>query len=253
MAEIKDFFIKENTIDYIPDEAYSEINHIIEDIDSFSHTTYKSVYVIDYYRQNFLFVSDNPLFLCGMTPEEVQQMGYNFYINQVTPDDLDLLLEINIAGFRFMKNIPPDDLRNYTISYDFHIINNVSKKRWLINHQITPLRLTDSGKVWLALCAASISSANKSGNIVMTENKSKERWAYNRTSGKWEELPLPELKELELDVLKLSAMGYTMQEIADEVNRSFDSVKVYRKSLLEKLGVENIVEAINLAKTHRII
>lgn len=253
MAEIKDFFIKENTIDYIPDEAYSEINHIIEDIDSFSHTTYKSVYVIDYYRQNFLFVSDNPLFLCGMTPDEVKTMGYNFYINNVVPEDLDLLLDINIAGFQFLADIPPEELRDYTISYDFHIVNKFSNKKWLINHQITPLRLTDSGKVWLALCAASISSANKSGNIVMTENKSKERWAYNRTSGKWEELPLPELKELELDVLKLSAMGYTMQEIADEVNRSFDSVKVYRKSLLEKLGVENIVEAINLAKTHRII
>ncbi|WP_420187437.1 helix-turn-helix transcriptional regulator [Bacteroides pyogenes] len=63
----------------------------------------------------------------------------------------------------------------------------------------------------------------------------------------------PELKEVEMDVLKLSAMGYTMQEIADEVNRSFDSVKVYRKSLLEKLGVENIVEAINYAKNRKII
>lgn len=253
MTEAKDFFVKENAIDYIPDEAYESIHSIIEDIDAFSRTTYKSVYVIDYYRQNFLFVSDNPLFLCGMTPEEVQTMGYNFYINNVVPEDLDLLLEINIAGFQFQQDIPMNELQEYTISYDFFINNKITQKKWLINHQITPLRLTESGKIWLALCAASISSADGSGNIIIRKNKTKERWLYNRVSKKWNEVPFPELKEVELDVLKLSAMGFTMHEIADEVQRSFDTVKVYRKSLLEKLGVENIVEAINFAKTHKII
>ncbi|ERI88797.1 transcriptional regulator, LuxR family [Bacteroides pyogenes F0041] len=253
MTEIKHFFIGENTIDYIPDEAYDNINHIIEDIEAFSHTTYKSMYVIDYFRQDFLYVSDNPLFLCGMTPDEVRVMGYNFYISQVPPEDLDLLLEINTAGFQFLQDIPTGELRDYTISYDFHIINRQSKKKWLIHHQITPLRLTEKGQVWLALCAASISSAAKSGNIEMSKNKTKDLWVYNRGTKKWKQKKHPELKEVEMDVLKLSAMGYTMQEIADEVNRSFDSVKVYRKSLLEKLGVENIVEAINYAKNRKII
>jgi DNA-binding CsgD family transcriptional regulator len=253
MTEVKDFFIKENSIDYVPDEAYNDIDSIIEDIDAFSRLTYKSVYVIDYYKQNFLFVSDNPLFLCGMSPEEVKEMGYGFYINQVISEDLDLLLDVNRAGFKFSQEIPVNDLRDYTISYDFHIINKISKKRWLINHQITPLRLTDDGKVWLALCVASIPSGSESGNIVVLKNDTKERWLYDKNSKKWNKIEPPELKDIEADVLKLSAMGYTMQEIADEVNRSFDTVKVYRKSLLEKLGVENIIEAINFAKTHKII
>ena len=60
----------------------------------------------------------------------------------------------------------------------------------------------------------------------------------------------PELKDMEKDVLKLSAMGYTMNEIAGEVNRSFDTVKSYRKSLFEKLGVNNITEAISFAMNH---
>ena len=60
----------------------------------------------------------------------------------------------------------------------------------------------------------------------------------------------PELKDMEKDVLKLSAMCYTMNEIAGEVNRSFDTVKSYRKSLFEKLGVNNITEAISFAMNH---
>lgn len=211
------------------------------------------MYVIDYFKQNFLYVSDNPLLLCGMTANEVKELGYSFYINQVTPEDLQLLLEVNVAGFQFLKDIDVEELRDYTISYDFHIINKGSNKKRLVNHQITPLRLTEDGKVWLALCAASISSSNESGNIFMSKNKSKKHWHYNRTTKKWKEMPRPALKEVEMEVLKLSAMGFTMSEITDEVNRSFDTVKAYRKSLFEKLGVDNIVEAINLAMNQRLI
>ncbi len=253
MASAKDFFIRENTIDYISDDAYKNIDQIIEDIDAFSRTTYKSVYVIDYYRQNFLYVSENPLFLCGMTPEEVKAMGYNFYISQVVPEDLDLLLEINTAGFQFLQNIPTNELRDYTISYNFRIINKQSQKKWLINHQLTPLRLTEKGQVWLALCVAAISTGNKSSNIGISKNKANDLWVYDPVTKKWKEEARPQLKDVEMDVLKLSAMGYTMQAIANEVHRSFDTVKAYRKSLLEKLGVENIVEAINYAKNHKII
>lgn len=253
MIEIKDFFVKENEIEHIPDEAYNDINGVLEDINAFARVTYKSVYVIDYYHKDFLGVSANPLFLCGHDVKEVQRMGYNFYINQIVPEDLGLLLEANSAVFRFLKDVPSRDLCNYTVSYDFRIVNKNSKTRWLINHQMTPLRLTNSGKVWLALCVVSISTANESGNIVIIDTKSKARWVYHRTPGQWKEVPLPTLKELELDVLKLSAMGYTIEEIADKVNRSFDSVKGYRKSLLAKLGVENIIEAINFAKQYRMI
>ena len=253
MTEIKDFFIKDNTIKSIPDEAYNGINQIIEDIDAFSRATYKSVYVIDYYKQNFLYVSGNPLFLCGMSAKEVKELGYNFYINHVPSEDLEFLLEINRVGFQFFSDIPIEENKDYTLSYDFHIVNKDSNKKRLINHQITPLRFTENGQLWLGLCAASVSSGNKSRNIVISKKKSKEYWLYNQNTKRWEIIQRPELKEMEKDVLKLSAMGYTMNEIAGEVNRSFNTIKSYRKSLFEKLGVNNISEAISYAMNHRLI
>ena len=57
MMEVKDFFIKDNIIDKISDESYNDIAAIIEDIDTFARTTYRSVYVIDYYKHNFISVS----------------------------------------------------------------------------------------------------------------------------------------------------------------------------------------------------
>ena len=61
------------------------------------------------------------------------------------------------------------------------------------------------------------------------------------------------LKDIEIQVLKYSMMGYTMNEISDLIHRSFDTVKVYRKTILEKLNADNITEAINIAITYRLI
>src|SRR5690554_4110480 len=140
-----------------------------------------------------------------MTAYEVKDLVNNFYISHVPPDDLSLLLKVNSAGFGFYDKIPDIEKRNFTISYDFHIINKDSKKKQLVNHQITPLRLTDSGKVWLGLCVVSLSSGSNSGNIVMSKDKSKEHWIFNMQSKKWREMPRPELRDIERDVLKLSA------------------------------------------------
>ena len=147
-----------------------------------------------------MYVSDNPLFLCGIPADEVKELGYNFYINNVPSEDLELLLEINSAGFQFFSKIPVEEKKEYTLSYDFHIINGDSNKIQLINHQITVLRLTQNEQLWLGLCAASISSGKKSGNIIVSKNKSKEFWLYNKNIKKWEEIHRPTLKNMEKDV-----------------------------------------------------
>jgi DNA-binding CsgD family transcriptional regulator len=48
-------------------------------------------------------------------------------------------------------------------------------------------------------------------------------------------------------------MGYTTQEIARLMFKSFDTVKGYRKSILEKFDTDSITEAINYAMIYRLI
>ena len=251
MTKKDKFFIKENRVDYISEEAYNSVNLIANDVDAFARVTYQTVYVIDYYKQNFLYVSDNPLFLCGLTAEEVKELGYDFYINHVVPEDLELLFEVNVAGFLFYKDVPIEERKEYTLSYDFCIKDKVSGKKSLINHQITPMRLTENGQLWLALCAVRLSSNTKSGNIVIRRKNSSKQWYFENQ--KWKEVLRPRLKSTEIEVLKLSAMGYTVNEIAEEMHRSQDTVKLYRKEIFEKLNVDNIASAISYAKNHRLI
>ena len=103
---INDFFRPINTDLQIPDSDYSKTDVCIAMANALARNTNHSLYIIDYNRKNFLYVSSNPLFLCGRSPEEVQQKGYAFYFEVVPSDEINRLMEINEAGFRFYYDQP---------------------------------------------------------------------------------------------------------------------------------------------------
>jgi DNA-binding CsgD family transcriptional regulator len=236
----------------IREEEYQKVNLLVDTFDAISRTTYQSLYIIDYYKKNFLYVSNNPLFLCGNTAKEVQQLGYAFYLNHVPEQEQIMLTEINKAGFDFFNKIPITERAKYTISYNFHLLNG--KKKILINHKLTPVELTADGKIWLAACVVSLSSRDSSvGNIEMRKTDETFFWKYSLESRRWREEKGITLSEREKEILLLSAKGYTMNEIADEVCLSLDTIKFYRRKLFEKLDAKNIIEAAAIAANHKLI
>lgn len=172
-----DFFIPDNEVK-LPDELdYSRVDEYIRSAEAFSRSTYQSVYIIDYFKQNFLYVSPNPMFLCGLSPEEIMRLGYQFYLRYVPDDEQALLLDINRAGFTFYNKISIDERKEWYISYDFHIQNGGHPI--LVNHKLTPLSLTSDGRIWLALCVVSVSPHTTPGNIEMHRTGTSEYFAYN--------------------------------------------------------------------------
>ncbi|MEL6559514.1 MAG: helix-turn-helix transcriptional regulator, partial [Bacteroidota bacterium] len=168
MSNINDFFSVQNTVRNVSDSDKEQTSSYLECIKAFAKLTYMSVYVIDYEKKGFEYVSDNPLFLCGHTAQEVQNFGYAFYFKYVTPEDLDLLLKINKAGFDFYEDIAIEKRKDYVISYDFHLKNN-NGNVVLINQKLTPLFLNSEGKIWKALCIISLSNEQTSGNVKIYE------------------------------------------------------------------------------------
>jgi len=252
MAKKKDFFIHKNEIPFITDEDYTPMKLCVQILEAFSRTTNISFYVIDYFKKNFLYVSENPLFLCGMTAERVQAMGYDFYLQQVTEEDLPLLPEIHQAGVMFSDSVPPESRLEYTLSCDFHM-KQPSDVDMLVHHAVTPLNLTYDGKIWLALCMVSLSLQTKSGNIEISRQGCNLRWSYHPEDKKWVKYADIELLDYEKNLLRLSAQGYTMSEISKKIHKSVDTVKGYKRLLFKKLNAGNIAEAVSFAILHRLI
>lgn len=251
MSTADDFFIPDNEVK-LPDELdYSRVDEYIRSAEALANITYRSIYIIDYFKQNFLYVSPNPMFLCGHTPEEMLKTGYQFYLKYVPEDEHSLLLEFNRAGFEFYNKINLTERKDWYISYDFHILNNGHPI--LINHKLTPLALTSDGRIWLALCVVSTSSHSTPGNIEMHRTGSSEYFSYNITTHRWDKKEMPTLTEGEKSVITLSIQGYTMAEIADRICLSPDTVKKYRQRIFEKLSVRNIAEAISAATNYKLL
>ena len=252
MNQNKSFFSLKNTVQEISESDIKQTANYIETIEALTRITNSSVYVIDYEKKGFDYVSDNPLFLCGNSAEEVKQMGYNFYFKNVPEKDLDLLLLINTAGFDFYEKIPKQERKNYTISYDF-LLQTIEDRQILINQKLTPLFLTQEGKIWKAICIVSLSSQKNSGNIIISNNSGNETFYYDLEKNCWKKLQKIFISEREKEILRFSIRGYSINEIAEKIFISPDTVKFHRKKLFEKLDVSNISEAISFVTKNKII
>lgn len=251
MSDTNDFFIPDNEV-RLPDELdYTRVSEYVRAAEAFSRSSYQSVYIIDYFRQNFLYVSPNPMFLCGLSPEDMKELGYRFYLDYVPEEEQPMLLSLNRAGFDFYNNISVAERKDWYISYDFHILN--AGRKILVNHKLTPLALTSDGRIWLALCVVSAATHTDAGHIEMHRAGSSDFFEYNMDTHCWNKRQMPVLTDGEKLVLTLSIQGYTMSEIADRMCFSPVTIKKYRQRIFEKLDVRNISEAIVAATNNRLL
>jgi DNA-binding CsgD family transcriptional regulator len=252
MNTINNFFILETHVEGISENDYTRIMPMIEAFDMVGRLSYKSFYILDFYKKNILYVSDNPFFLCGNTPAEIKKMGVIFHGTHVPEEEQGMLVKINRVGFDFLKERPIEDRLKLTFSCDFHILNN--GRRTLINHKLTPFTLSGNGNIWLAGCLVSLSSWSEPGHIeVWMKGETIRHWIYSLQNCKWELQDGIILTDREKEILLLSAQGLTMNDIIKGLNIGTDGLKSRKRKLFEKLRVNNIAEAIQVAVNYNLI
>lgn len=144
----------------------------------------------------------------------------------------------------FLSQIPVNRRLEYSISYDFEI-NDQSGKKVLYNHKITPLSLSQNGRIEMSLCIASVSMAKSPGNLIISSKLSDIIWKYCKESEKWHPEFKIKLTARETDIVRSYLQGYTIDEIASKLFITGATVKWHRRKLFEKLNVKNITEAIS--------
>lgn len=113
--------------------------------------------------------------------------------------------------------------------------------------------LTKEGQIWKALCIVSLSGESNSGNIKISKKGSDTFFEYNLNGNYWETSKKIQLSDREKEVLQFSVRGFTINEIANEIFLSTDTVKFHRRKIFEKLGVSNISEAIAYTTNNKLI
>ena len=251
MTKVEDFFSSSNAVQGVDEAIYQHLDNLKYAVDAMSNATYQSIYIIDYMKREFLYVAQNPLFLCGHTAEQMRQMGYRFYIEHVPVEEQKMLTELNEAGFRKFNEMPIEQKRGCYMSYDFHNIGY--NGHYLVNHKITPFLLTDDGSVWLAMCVVSLANNSTAGNIEFHRKGESRYWLYDLDMHCWIEKEGIVLRPQDKEVLMLSAQGYTVAQIADKMCRSIDTIKTYKRILFERLQVSSITEALAVATNQGLV
>lgn len=247
----KDSLTKVNRLDYSSYCDFNSIDNLISIVNAFARMTYQAVYLIDIYKQNFLYISDTPWFLCGHSAQEVKELNYNFYYKHIPKDEQELIIELNNKGLDFLDKLEIAKKKKCSISYDFHLEEN--KKQILINHKQTPLLLTDKGKIWINLCVVRFSNHKTPGNMEYHLDDISDYCDYSLSMHKWKLHQSVIIKEEEKEILRLSANGFTMDEISNIMCKSVNTIKFYKRTLFEKFEVSNIIEAISFAMNYNLL
>lgn len=256
MKEItkSDFFIENQDFDIDEEDISSErLRNYIEAFEAASKMTYETLYVIDYIRKCFVYVSPNRIFLCGKSESEIRNMGYEHYLRHCDREELPQITEIHREMLKFFDSEDTGPVTDYIMQCNFHITNRITGKKELIRHKVTPFVTTGDGKLWLALCCVSLAPDSSVLETVMFNRKDKRIWKYDFLSGKWNRDNLPELNDTEKTVIIMSYYGSRISEMADRLKRSADHIKKIRSAVITKLKAGNFNEAIAKAISMKMI
>ncbi len=246
------FFNPVREVQYENQEDYSFALKSLNTLISISKIQDVSIYVIDYYKRKFAYVSDCPLFLCGHSAKEVQEWGFEYLQKIIPRNDLEMLLEINTKGFDFFYNLPIAERDRCFISYDFNLKHR-NGSTILINQKLTPLNITRKGDMGFALCLISHSFNKTSGNVFIQMLDNSKRYNYSFGSKKFIEEDTIKLSGREQQVLKLMMNERATCKIASLLYVSENTIKHHKKNIYEKLGVNCMEEAIFYAKIKNLI
>jgi DNA-binding CsgD family transcriptional regulator/PAS domain-containing protein len=250
---ISDFFEPIDEIKYIGSDNYRKVERYTEALQSISNLCDLSYYIIDYYKKSFYYVSQNPLFLSGYTQKKVLELGYDFYQHCVPPEDLELLFDLNIAGFKFFYELPRSRREKGYISYDFRLKHKTNNSLIMITHKLAPLLFTEDGNIWMAICLVTLSTRKEPGDVHFFMHDENKRYNFNREKKSFDVAKNTKLTKRETEILKCIAIGDRTEVISRKLNISESTVKNHKTKILKKLSARTSAEAVFCASQQKLI
>ncbi|WP_075343935.1 response regulator transcription factor [Tenacibaculum agarivorans] len=207
--------------------------------------------VFDLYKKQHVFNSFNIGELLGYNSKDIQSIGEDFLDSKIHPTDYVMLMKNGIRLLKLFKNIPIDEKTNYKLISEFRVLNANNSYVRVIEQQ-QALKITSNGSIWLALSILDISPNQKNNNESIVSE------LLNFKTG--QTIPFIDhtetsalLTQRELEILKFVKNGLLSKEISNKLSISIHTVNTHRQRVLEKLGANNSIEAVNLASKLGII
>lgn len=230
---------------------YDLWNRKRESMKLLSKVSQSCIFTVDVFKERYDFASDNFSTFFGYNPERIKTIREqgDLLEERIHPDDRIQLIEYQIEHGKFIYSLPIEERNNYRQIFQFRMLNtkgqyvNVASR-----HQV--LEKNTDGNAWIIMGVMDISP-----DQVITDQV--KRTIINRKTG---EILLPpsireenQLTTREKEILLLIGRGFLSKEIAYKLDISIYTVNNHRKNILSKLNVDNMIEAINIARGYGLL
>ncbi len=210
------------------------------------------LFVIDFRVAQFVYLSPNVFDVEGYSHQECMDMGPINYMNLIDPLDSDLIInKIFPEGSTFVKTIKDFDQSKLKISYNFRLRQKDGSYKMLLQQFSHLLYDEDLNPLVIMGTISDITEIHTKPEMFC-------RMHYQNTKGKWEKIferfySLDDefldynLTPKEIEIIKFVYKGLSSKEIANLTQRSEETIKSQRKSILAKTNCKTMTDVIVLA------
>ncbi len=208
----------------------------------FANMTFLEVYLFDFAERKLVFASPTMLQHREIQSKEVSDEGRKMDIDKVFPMSQDELTALSAAALKY-KELSPERQKNFVVRFNTRPSRNVMAE----THRLSIVTTDEHNNPILVM--GIVSPSLHGGAETMVAHVATEDFIYRYIygSGEWVCEPLPHLSDNELTMLRLSLQGYSLENIGQLMYKSTESVKYYRRQVYQKLGANNIAEALGIA------
>ena len=228
---------------------YSKLAHHKVLLGQLAKLSNSAVTVFDMYRGEHAFASYNFGELLGYDHDQMAAEGNAYFDARVHPDDFVGLLGMGIQMLEFSYETPTARRGDYKMANEYRVRGRDGRYvRIIEQHQL--LESDPMGNVWLSMSIIDISPRQDvdlgvKGTIF--NFRTGEAVALEQLVGEEQVADRSVLSDREREILALIQRGHLSKEISTMLCISIHTVNTHRQRILQKLAVDNSMEAVQLA------
>lgn len=222
-------------------KTYAEIEHCVAVMsDLIAKKSYISIGLFGHYLGLTTKIQEEEI-IDSIWEEEIY--------NRIHPDDLFERHLLELKFFYFLNKLPIKERLKYSTSCQIRGLNSSGEYHY-IQHRTRYLRTTPDGSMWIAVCLYNFSATTpppcgidgkiingETGEVVIVEHYSCSKLLTTR----------------EKEILQCVSQGLLSKEISEKFNISLNTVNRHRQNILEKMQVNNSMEAVRTALAMKLI
>lgn len=191
----------------------------------------------------------------GLDPEDMSQeviasLDEDCIYHRMHPEDLVDKRMLELKFFCFLRKQPNEKRLMYHSTCRIRIANQKGEYKYITN-QTQILRNSPCGNMWLALCQYDLSPDQSQQLGISCRITNMETGEISPVSLVKERASILSVREKE--ILLLIKEGFISKEISNKLSISIHTVNRHRQNILQKLSVDNSLEAVRTADLMKIL